>query len=263
MKKKDNTNERISKLILIEKLNWKFGIYHCGWCGNIKKIINNNVKKGQLTCGCFKSGQKAKHHKSYSSEYNVYRGMIKRCYREKEKGYERYGGRGIKVCDRWLDKEKGFQNFYEDMGPKPTPEYSIERRNNEGNYTPENCYWATKLEQGRNKRNNIIIEYNGKSQTLSDWARELGIKRVTLAKRLLIDKWPIEKAFSKEDYRSKKPIRSRQTLTLNEETHSIIEWAEKLKINPATIRERIKRGWSVEEALTIKAKYNGKNNISL
>lgn len=91
--------------------------------------------------------------------YSVWRAMKQRCYNHKLRCYHNYGGRGITVCDRWLGKE-GFRNFSQDMGPKPGPEYSIERIYNDGNYEPSNCKWATPKEQGNNRRSSRLVRIN-------------------------------------------------------------------------------------------------------
>lgn len=119
-------------------------------------------------------------------EYQVYAGIKSRCYNTKDKNYTNYGGRGIKICDRWLGPE-GFRNFLKDMGKRPggrrnngKPYYSIERKDNNGPYSPDNCKWATYKEQSINRRNNIIINYNGKNMTLKDLATLLKLSYTTL-----------------------------------------------------------------------------------
>lgn len=94
--------------------------------------------------------------------------------------YAKYGGKGITCCERWAK----FENFLEDMGERPGKEYSIDRIDNTLGYTPENCRWATRIEQNRNRSCCIYIEINGKKQTVKEWALELGIKRQTIEKRL-------------------------------------------------------------------------------
>jgi hypothetical protein len=107
--------------------------------------------------------------------------MIDRCSNPESDSYSNYGGRGIKVCDRWLNS---FENFLADMGPKPGPEYSIDRKDNDRDYEPGNCRWATELEQQNNRRNNRWIQGFGRTQTLTQWSIELGIPRKTLSDRL-------------------------------------------------------------------------------
>lgn len=106
--------------------------------------------------------------------YTCWKHMIQRCTNESNPKYPRYGGRGIEVCERWIDKETGFNRFCEDMGPMPIG-LSIERIDNDKGYSPDNCRWATPLEQSNNVNRNIWIEYNGQRKTSSQWARELGL----------------------------------------------------------------------------------------
>jgi hypothetical protein len=111
------------------------------------------------------------HGMSKSKEYLTWAHMIKRCTCKKDKSYNRYGGRGIKVCDRWLHS---FENFYADMGPRPG-NMTIERINSNGDYSLNNCRWATRAEQSRNRRTNIMITINGETRCATDWAIRFGI----------------------------------------------------------------------------------------
>jgi len=104
--------------------------------------------------------------------YRTYRGMLSRCQNQNQKSYKHYGGRGIKVCPRWIGVD-GFKNFLADMGPPPDGA-TLDRKDNSADYSLENCRWATKEEQANNKRNNRWITANGKTQTLAQWARDLG-----------------------------------------------------------------------------------------
>lgn len=126
---------------------------------------------------------------SRTSEYAIWLSMKARCYNPLSKPYNNYGGRGITVCERWRES---FQNFMEDMGPRP-PGMTIERLDNNGIYAPSNCKWATRKEQGVNKRNNRLIEYHGRRLTLSQWASETNISRQTLYRRLLAG-WSVEES---------------------------------------------------------------------
>ncbi len=130
------------------------------------------------------------HGKSRSSTYQIWAVMKYRCLNPNFKGYARYGGRGITVCERWMV----FDNFYEDMGECPKG-MSIDRINNDGNYCPENCRWATPKQQARNTSRNKPITYKGKTLCISEWAAELGISRKTLLHRLNYG-WSVEKAFN-------------------------------------------------------------------
>jgi len=118
--------------------------------------------------------------------------MKSRCYTKSNIGYPYYGGRGITVCDRWLHS---FENFLSDMGERPGPEYSLDRINPNGNYRPDNCRWATRETQDNNRRANRFLTWNGKTQTIAQWAKETGISKGTILNRLNWG-WPIEDALS-------------------------------------------------------------------
>ncbi len=131
------------------------------------------------------------HGMSGTNVYRRWKHMLARCTNPKNKHYKNYGGRGIKVCERW----RKFENFLADMGYPPTWKHSLDRIDNNGNYEPSNCRWATRLEQQNNIRSNKMLEFKGKRMSLSAWSRELNINKATLAGRLNKRKWSIEKAF--------------------------------------------------------------------
>lgn len=136
---------------------------------------------------------------------NSYNTMVQRCYNNNHAQYKDYGGRGIEVCNRWKENQlnaKGFWNFVADMGERPDG-MTLERINNNDNYTPENCKWATRKEQQRNRRNNLYITYNGKTQCAKDWAVEMGVNYITLRRRYKTG-LPLEIVFSKTNFRGRK-----------------------------------------------------------
>lgn len=170
-------------------------------CGNKKIIRKTKVVNGYTkSCGCLlkeigkNNVQKyfKTHGKSKTPTYIAWRGIKQRCLDKNIEGYISYGGRGIKVCDRWLNS---FENFLEDMGERPSPKHSIDRIDNDGNYEPNNCRWATNKEQSCNRRSSFIINYKGKSQTLMEWSEELEMSYHLLRDRIVRYKWDIEKSF--------------------------------------------------------------------
>ncbi len=113
------------------------------------------------------------YNKKNRPEYNNWKAMITRCYNPNADSYPKYGGSGITVCERWRGS---FENFFNDMGEKPSPRHSIDRYPNQsGNYEPGNCRWATPLEQSANRRDNQILEYDGKRMNVFEWSRQLGV----------------------------------------------------------------------------------------
>lgn len=144
-------------------------------CGNTCTPSNRSLRKGATqSCGCLHKEQlserNATHRSSSTKEYYIWNNMRERCSSPKNNHYKYYGGRGIKVCKRWLD----FSNFIADMGYAPEG-YSIERINNDGDYEPSNCKWIPMSEQAANKSNNHRIEYEGRNLHLAAWARELNL----------------------------------------------------------------------------------------
>lgn len=113
------------------------------------------------------------HNDSYSPEYRAWYHMKARCYNMKNKGYKIYGGRGIKVCDRWLHS---YENFLHDMGRRPSINHSIDRKDVDGNYSPENCRWATAKQQRENTRSIIKVDFNGEQVCLKRWAEHNNVK---------------------------------------------------------------------------------------
>lgn len=121
--------------------------------------------------------------------YHSWQGMKNRCLNQNAGRYRDYGGRGIKVCKRWME----FENFFADMGERPDGK-TLDRIDNNNNYEPDNCRWATPEEQSNNARNNIVLNHKGLSLTLSQWARRLDINMQTLYDRIVRRKWPVNRA---------------------------------------------------------------------
>ena len=128
-------------------------------------------------------------------ERGIWNGMIQRCGDPEHPMYKRYGGRGIKVCESWMT----FENFIKDMGKRPSVHHSIDRRNNDKGYSPDNCYWATRSQQARNTSRNRYFEFNGMNMCMADWAKELGITSSLLWTRHSRG-WPIERLLTTGPY---------------------------------------------------------------
>lgn len=165
-------------------------------CGNVVVAFVSGVKQGNTTsCGCYQkeasSASNTKHGLSSHPIYGTWVCMISRCYDLNCAGYKDYGGRGITVCDRWRES---FANFLSDMGERPKG-WSIDRIDNNKGYCPENCRWATSVEQNNNTRRNRILSHDGKTQTMTQWAMELGFSVQAIYDRLRRG-WSVERALS-------------------------------------------------------------------
>jgi len=143
------------------------------------------------SCGCIvrvSSGLTTK----YPAEFHAWRNMIRRCTKRDCREFFWYGARGITVCDQWIGS---FELFLSDVGPRPTKKHTLEREDNDQGYCPANCRWATRREQSSNTRRNHLVTYLGKTQTVTEWAHELGITPETLFRRLRVG-WGQEKAMA-------------------------------------------------------------------
>ena len=194
----DLTDEQFGRLRVIKvvarnkhnQLIWECEC-ECGqMCLSLGFILRNGEKQ---SCGCLQRETIAAVNKSHGMAatpiYGIYRSMMQRCYDNNSHAYDHYGARGINVCEKWHT----FEGFYEDMGGKPAG-MSLERKDNAGDYCPENVVWATAKQQANNRRSNRILEHRGKSQTLTQWADEIGMKSQTLHARIFRYGWPVEKA---------------------------------------------------------------------
>lgn len=177
-------------------------------CGAVVSIRSDALTCGHSTsCGCYmkkNNGDRARTHgKSHYPEYRVWVGIIRRTLVPSEPNYDRYGGRGITVCDRWRDS---FENFISDMGRRPDGRYSINRKDNDGSYSPENCEWTTAEIQAANTRSNRRVTFNGETLHMSEWARRLGLSCATLSYR--VKHWTVEQAFTQAPHSYRKNRRA-------------------------------------------------------
>jgi hypothetical protein len=125
--------------------------------------------------------------------YSIWASMKQRCYDPHSKSYPRYGGRGIIVCDRWRNS---FGDFLADMGDRPSPDYSLERKDNTGPYSPENCRWATRKEQCRNRRSSRLITHDGQTRPSVEWSELTGVNRATIERRIDHYGWSVSRALT-------------------------------------------------------------------
>lgn len=242
----DMTGNRYSSLVAIRTtgkaasgdIKW---LFKCD-CGVEFEANGYYARSGKIiSCpGCSTHRTKlasVKHGLSNTPEFSTWTDIQTRCNNQSSKFYKNYGGRGIQVCTRWTES---FENFLADIGFRPGREFSIDRIDNNGNYEPSNCRWATRVEQANNKRNNVKVTIDGITKNISTWAKEYGVCVSTASIRYR-DGFCGESIFKT----------TKQTITHAGITDTIKGWSNRTGIKPSTISMRINHyQWPVEKALT-------------
>ena len=227
-------------------------------CGNRRSMNGSHLTSGWVkSCGCTRAENVKKacatHGLSGTREHKIWVGMKQRCFNEKNPDYRHYGGRGITVCEQWRDS---FENFYADLGPAPSEEHTLERREVNGNYEPNNCFWATREEQANNTRRNTFVEYKGKLYTVAELARlpevvEKEISYITLYSRIFNSGFSVDEAVSEAV--SDPGFQTKHFFDYEGKTLSLSEWATLKDIPYQSLRDRIFRyGWTFEKAISTK-----------
>ena len=201
------TGKRFGRILVIERADdaiMKNGAHRSRWkclcdCGKTTIVIGANLTNGHTqSCGCLHREVTGEKHRAHGLTrtrlYRIWSNMKDRCYRKNNRYYSDYGARGITVCPEWRDSFEIFRDWA--MANGYQDDLTLDRKDNDGPYSPGNCRWATKTQQANNKRNNRLITYNGKTQTLAQWAEEYGISPSCLGLRINRYKWPIHKALN-------------------------------------------------------------------
>lgn len=203
MGREDLSNRRFGRLVATKFIKRSSGgqsIWECVCdCGNVIQTSAGYLKSGHTTsCGCYcKERTKealTKHGKTGSRLHNIWFCIKSRCYNDNNDAYHNYGGRGIKMCDEWKDNFSAFYDWAISNGYREN--LSIDRINVDGDYTPDNCRWATDKEQCSNTRRTHFITFDGKTMCLHDWESYLGFSRGTISARINKLNWTIEKALT-------------------------------------------------------------------
>ena len=203
---RDLTGQKFAMLTAVKpikqnKIKQVIWLFKCD-CGKEKEILGISVTQGNSkSCGCivYRKGATTsgyKHGLSRTSIKRAHESMKSRCYNKNSLLYPNYGGRGITVCDRWLEKENGFLNFLKDMGEHPGKLFSLDRTDNELGYSPENCKWANRKEQNNNTRSTIKVTYKGETRSITQWAEKLDLCASTIRQRYH-RKEPLDRVFFK------------------------------------------------------------------
>ena len=201
----DLTGQQFGRLMVIERAkssdyeNASYANWVCKCdCGNMSVHASRHLRSGRVrSCGCLAKELTAKRSQTHGGRhtrlYEIWTGMKKRCYNSGNQAYSKYGGRGIMMCDAWKNDFESFQDWALSSGY--SDELSIDRIDNDGNYEPSNCRWATRKIQSVNRSNVKQYELGGELKTLGDWAAEYGLTRKTLNSRLQKG-WALEKALT-------------------------------------------------------------------
>ena len=238
------TGHRFGKLVAVKQVENISGrvawLLDCD-CGGTKITTTQRLRKGKTkSCGCVVTN--TTHGFSNTDVYRRWAGFLQRCTNPSNPAFHNYGGRGITVCERW----ESFENFYADMGDPP-PGKTLDRIDNDGPYSPENCRWASRKRQQRNRRDLSLITFNDKTQCMAEWAEELGMKRDTLRQRFR-NGWSIEKAMTTPVDKSKS-FKTR-TVTINGVSKTVQEWSDHSGIKTGTLYHRMRKGWPTEHLLS-------------
>jgi hypothetical protein len=243
-------------------------ICKCSCDSEIKAIRFDALLNGfTQSCGCLQKERTTTHGLTNSVHYSRWHNMIDRCENTENHSYSRYGGRGIKVCEKWHD----LKNFVADLPDGYEDGLEMDRVNNEGDYEPNNIRWVSKSKNCDNRCTGNIIEFNGKKQSLTRWAEEMGIRWESLYARIYISKWAIEKALTAKKMSlseagsrgcavrwnghiaKKKPLpRVFKTINFEGKQVTMSELSKITGITVKLLRKRIfERKWSIEKATSV------------
>jgi hypothetical protein len=212
-------------------------------------LVNGNTN----SCGCLQKELTAvriaersrTHGATKTPEYHTWTTIKSRCHNEADKQYPNYGGRGIVMCEKWRND---FSAFLADMGQRPADKSSIERIDNSGDYSPENCRWADWVEQANNKRNNVILTIDGESMTVAQWAHKAGVNDYTIYSRLKLG-WGHKEAVFGTQGRFHKPHPLARHVVYQGKNMIVSELAKLTGISRSSLTYQLNRGATADEAV--------------
>lgn len=229
--------------------NW---IVKCD-CGNEKTVNPSDVKSGEIkSCGCFRNERSSERAKKFEHNvykyrrlYGIYNGVKRRCFNKKESRFKDYGGRGITMCEEWLNSENGFDKFVDwALSHGYTDGLTLERKNVDGDYCPENCEWITIVDQAKNKRDTLWVDYKGEHIRLLELCEREGVKYDTVHNRIYKQGWTVERAIHQQ----------------SQQENSLMKKCKDAGVNYSTVRDRIvKLGWEEKRALSTPTVGRGAN----
>lgn len=226
-------------------------------CGRTCVAAGGDLKRRpNASCGCQHRRLASEANKTHghvvnkkpSPEYHSWQNMRARCLNKNHPRYGDYGGRGIRICKRWRDS---FENFLSDMGGKPSRSHTIERKDNDGPYSPGNCRWATKKEQNQNTRASHFLAHVGITLTIAQWSERTGLPASVIQTRISRG-WTAEESLTIPASKTHKisHIRGGGLITVNGESLPLSQWSRRSGLSISTIHNRIRRGWPHAEAVS-------------
>lgn len=246
----DISGKRFGRLVVVEQVlsRGDQSIWRCLCdCGKTFEAAGGNIRSGrQASCGCgWLEAISTQNGLSKKPEFGSYKAMLNRCYNLRNASYSNYGGKGIEVCKEWRNS---FETFYRDMGPRPTPEHSIERKRGAEGYYPDNCHWATPKEQGNNRITNVHYTLNNETKTLAQWCDHYGVA-YSLASNRIKRGWSVEDALTKPSAMvgARAAAVGSKQIFFDGVTKSLRDWCDLLDLDAKETYSRILDGESFED----------------
>lgn len=259
----DMTGQVFGRLTVLEYSHSTHNGGHSYWkcqceCGNIITTVRARLKDGRTrSCGCLqrdlakerysKPNRRIGETRKKTPEYTCWQNIKTRCFNPSTNSFKNYGERGITICDEWRDN---FDQFFEDMGTRPSPKHSVERKDNSLPYSKENCVWALPVTQVRNRRITRKFSMNGVELPIGEWCEKYNANYNVVYNRVAALGWDLEEALTTPVYGKNNSGPKGREYQIGLMTLTIAEWSKLYNIYAPLVRQRIKNGWNIEEALT-------------
>lgn len=251
----DYVGKRFGMVVVVGKdnaqshFNSNSWIFQCD-CGKVFSNIPSRIINGyKKSCGCHKGKGNLKHGLSGDPFFGTWEGMMGRCYNSSADSFKNYGGRGIQVCEDWHNVESFINWAHETCACKKG--LSLDRIDNNGNYSPENCRWVPLKKQNHNKRNTRFETINGETRPFVEWCELYGMDKNVVRLRTDSLGWDIERALTQKYNESKCGHHGGHFVRIGERTENVSTWCKELGLSRSTYRRRIKAGWDDVSALII------------
>lgn len=217
-------------------------------CGKTTSVLGAKLVSGHTkSCGHLAhQGVPQTHGKTNTREYKIWAHIVQRCTNPKRVQYHRYGGRGIKICERWRND---FAAFFEDMGPAPFPDAQIDRKDNDGHYEPGNCRWVTPTENKRNRANAVRLTHGDLTLSLGEWSERLGV-HIRALKTRYYRGWTPDEIISGKKSTAPPPRKTARWIEHDGQRKTLTEWASEIGVPMKKLHGQLSRGWSLSDAMS-------------